>query len=67
MLIYVLLTTRFFQLDRTLIIRTLPYSQEEMSQIIKIRAATENLVLNPDALNVLSEIGSKTTLRCLLV
>ena len=30
-------------LDRLLIIRTLPYSQEEMTQIIKIRAATEGL------------------------
>ncbi len=30
-------------LDRLLIVRTLPYSQEEMAQIIKIRAATEGL------------------------
>ena len=30
-------------LDRLLIIRTLPYSQEEMAQIVKIRAATEGL------------------------
>jgi RuvB-like protein 1 (pontin 52) len=30
-------------LDRLLIIKTLPYSQEEMMQIIKIRAATEGL------------------------
>lgn len=30
-------------LDRLLIIRTLPYSREEMVQIIKIRAATEGL------------------------
>ena len=30
-------------LDRLLIIRTLPYSKEEMIQIIRIRAATENL------------------------
>ena len=33
-------------LDRLLIIRTLPYSQEEMTQIIKIRAATEGLTVN---------------------
>jgi RuvB-like protein 1 (pontin 52) len=46
-----------------LIIRTLPYTQEEMSQIIKIRAATESLSVSADALNILSEIGSKTTLR----
>ena len=30
-------------LDRLLIIKTLPYSKEEMGQIIKIRAATEGL------------------------
>ncbi len=30
-------------LDRLLIVRTLPYSQEEMQQIIRIRAATEGL------------------------
>ena len=30
-------------LDRLLIIRTLPYTQEEMAQIVKIRATTEGL------------------------
>ena len=30
-------------LDRLLIVKTLPYSQEEMTHIIKIRAATEGL------------------------
>ena len=34
-----------------------------MSQIIKIRAATESLQIDEDALNILSEVGSKTTLR----
>ena len=32
-------------LDRLLIIKTLPYSKEEMNQIIKIRAATEALTV----------------------
>ena len=50
-------------LDRLLIIRTLPYSKEEMAQIIKIRAATEGIQVDEEALNVLSEVGSKTTLR----
>jgi len=50
-------------LDRLLIIRTLPYSQEEMIQIIKIRASTESLSIEEEALNVLSAVGSKTTLR----
>jgi len=50
-------------LDRLLIIKTLPYSQEEMTQIIKIRAATETITIDDDALNMLSEAGSKATLR----
>lgn len=50
-------------LDRLLIIRTLPYTQEEMAQIVKIRAGTEGLQIDDDALNVLSEVGSRTTLR----
>merc|ERR1712141_326719 len=33
-------------LDRLLIIKTLPYSQEEMTQIIKIRAATESITVD---------------------
>ena len=50
-------------LDRLLIIRTLPYTQEEMAQIVKIRAGTEGLQIDDDTLNVLSEMGSRTTLR----
>ena len=50
-------------LDRLLIIRTLPYSQEQMMQIIRIRAATEGLHVDEEALEILSEVGTKTTLR----
>ena len=50
-------------LDRLLIIRTLPYSQEQMMQIIRIRAATEGLQVDEEALEILSEVGTKTTLR----
>jgi len=50
-------------LDRLLIIRTLPYSKEEMQQIIKIRAQTESIGLNDESLQSLAEIGVKTTLR----
>jgi RuvB-like protein 1 (pontin 52) len=34
-----------------------------MSQIIKIRAATENLSITTEAVQIVCEIGSKTTLR----
>jgi len=50
-------------LDRLLIIRTLPYSEEEMVQIIKLRAATEGLTVDDAAITVLGQIGSSATLR----
>ena len=50
-------------LDRLLIIRTLPYSEEEMVQIIKIRASTEGLTIEEEAVGVLGKIGSNATLR----
>lgn len=46
-----------------LIIRTMPYSMEEMVQIVSIRAATESLELEEDALARLGEIGGRTSLR----
>ncbi|GLV44494.1 pontin [Carabus blaptoides fortunei] len=50
-------------LDRLLIIRTSIYPRPEMEQILKIRAQTEGLTIEPDALSALSEIASLTTLR----
>lgn len=50
-------------LDRLLIIRTSPYTQPEMCQILKLRAVTEGLNIDDDALNELSDIGNRTTLR----
>jgi len=50
-------------LDRMLIIRTMPYSLEEMVQILTIRSQTEDITLEEEALTALSEIGSRTSLR----
>jgi len=50
-------------MDRITIIRTLPYAQEEMGQILKIRAKTEGLQVDDESLQMLSQIGTKTTLR----
>ena len=50
-------------LDRIMIIRTLPYSQEEVVQILKIRAQIEGLKVGDDSYTLLGEIGVKTTLR----
>lgn len=50
-------------LDRLLIIKTLPYDNKHIEQIVKLRAVTEGLQLEEDALKELSELGTKTTLR----
>ncbi|XP_056646311.1 ruvB-like helicase 1 [Diorhabda carinulata] len=50
-------------LDRLLIIRTIPYNRSDMEQIIKLRATTEGLEIEPEAITSLGEIGTKTTLR----
>ncbi|CAH0395403.1 unnamed protein product [Bemisia tabaci] len=50
-------------LDRLLIIRTTPYNRTNMENILKLRAQTEGLSLDPEALQQLADVGSKTTLR----
>ncbi|KAM7307747.1 ruvB-like 1 [Ixodes scapularis] len=50
-------------LDRLLIVRTLPYSQEEMVKILRIRAQTEGIEVDEESLQELGEIGTRTTLR----
>ena len=50
-------------LDRILIIRTLPYSHDEIIQILKIRAQVEGIQVQDESYKVLGEIGTKTTLR----
>jgi RuvB-like protein 1 (pontin 52) len=46
-----------------LIIRTMPYSLEEMVQIVSIRAETESIEIDEEALITLGEVGAKTSLR----
>lgn len=50
-------------LDRLLIIRTLPYTREEIEEIVKLRAVTEGLQIEEEGLAALAELGTKTTLR----
>merc|ERR1712196_483378 len=50
-------------LDRLIIIRTLPYNLDETRQILSIRAQTEGIKIDEDALDLLAEIGSHTSLR----
>jgi len=50
-------------LDRLLIIRTMPYNMQEMSQILSIRANVEGIQVHPSALQMLAQIGSRSSLR----
>ncbi|EFA10722.1 ruvB-like helicase 1 [Tribolium castaneum] len=50
-------------LDRLVIIRTLPYSRSELEQILKLRASTEGLEIEAEALSTLGDVGSRATLR----
>lgn len=50
-------------LDRLIIIRTTPYSSQELSTIIKIRADEEQVNVHDDALAVLTKMATETSLR----
>lgn len=50
-------------LDRLMIIRTIPYSMEEIIQIAAIRASLEGISIEQDALAVLGVIGAQSSLR----
>ncbi|KAI8922748.1 TIP49 C-terminus-domain-containing protein [Entophlyctis helioformis] len=50
-------------LDRLLIIRTLPYTLEEIKFILEIRGKTEGLSISDESIDNLSHIGVKTSLR----
>ena len=50
-------------LDRMLIIRTMPYALDEMVQIVAIRAETEGIEVDEEALAMMGEIGARTSLR----
>lgn len=50
-------------LDRIIIVRMKPYGQEEVAQILQIRAQTEGIKMDNDALQELSAIAEKASLR----
>ena len=50
-------------LDRLLIIRTLPYTVEEIRLIVRLRAKTEGLNIAEAGLDVLAAEGEKSSLR----
>jgi len=50
-------------LDRLLIIRTLPYTIDEIKVIVRIRAKIESLNVEDAAADFIAETGIKTSLR----
>lgn len=50
-------------LDRVLIIKTLPYGLDDIRDILRVRAETEEISLSPEALKLLAEIGRDSSLR----
>ena len=50
-------------LDRLMIIRTMPYSLQEIVQILAIRAQIEGITVDEEAFAFLGEIGVRSTLR----
>ncbi|XP_065335669.1 ruvB-like 2 [Cloeon dipterum] len=50
-------------LDRSIIIPTQPYTEAELSDIIKIRCEEEDCDMQPDALTILTKIAQETSLR----
>lgn len=50
-------------LDRTLIIATNSYSEDELSQILEIRCEEEDVEMTEDAKELLTKIAEETTLR----
>lgn len=50
-------------LDRLLIVRTLPYTLEEIVKILNIRAKTESIKVTQEALALMGSIGTETSLR----
>merc|ERR1712099_200301 len=50
-------------LDRLVIIRTMPYTVEDIVEVVNIRAQTEQLSIDEDALVLMGGIGANTSLR----
>merc|ERR1712072_788995 len=50
-------------LDRTMIIRTMPYTLEETFQILSIRAKTEGIEVDDEALALAAQVGQDSSLR----
>jgi len=50
-------------IDRLIIVRTMPYSLEEIAKIVSIRAKTEKVEIDDEAIAHLGAVGAETSLR----
>ncbi|KAK0403182.1 hypothetical protein QR680_016764 [Steinernema hermaphroditum] len=50
-------------LDRVVIVPTKPYEEGEIKKIVKIRSEAEGVNLQPDALDYIATLGTKSSLR----
>ena len=50
-------------LDRLMIVSTVPYTEDEMRCILKVRCEEEDVEMTDDALELLTKIGTETSLR----
>jgi TBP-interacting protein len=50
-------------LDRLLIVRTRPYTKDEIKEILRIRAEEEGVEVSEEALEKLAELGEQRSLR----
>ncbi|VDM37718.1 unnamed protein product [Toxocara canis] len=50
-------------LDRSLIVRTRPYSEKDIEDILRIRATEESVNLESDAIAILTKLAGQTSLR----
>lgn len=50
-------------LDRMIIIRTVPYCEKEVNEILKIRCEEEDCLVDTDSLHILTKIAMDTSLR----
>ena len=50
-----------------MIVRTMPYSRDEIKTVLQTRLKIEGLAIQPDALEKLSDDGVRTSLRCVAI
>ena len=50
-------------LDRCMIVKTAPYSRDEVRQVVELRCKVEGISTRPDALDRLADEGEKSSLR----